>query len=132
TKRLEQHERRIHGEDGELAMGEIDDAHHAENHREAERHEAVDQAGEDALDDDIQGDRRHSSPAPRRRTRLHLYGKSCRNPAGSVDDPSKSLTSPRILVSQKMRPQPASRTSSARHPLPQGERESAYMAPLNK
>ena len=43
----------IHGEHGELAVREIDDAHHAEDDRQAERHQPVHEAGQHALDQDF-------------------------------------------------------------------------------
>ena len=58
-KRREQHVGRIHGDHGELAMGEIDDPHHAEDHRQAERHQPVDEPGQHALDHDVEIDRPH-------------------------------------------------------------------------
>src|SRR5207248_60406 len=42
--------------DGELAVREVHHPHHAEDHRKPERHQAVDEAGEDALDDDFEID----------------------------------------------------------------------------
>src|SRR5712671_4852293 len=41
--------RRIHRHHGEFAMGEIDHTHDTENHRKSERHQPIDEAGEDAL-----------------------------------------------------------------------------------
>ena len=52
----EQRHRDIHRDRHHLAVGEIDDAHHAEDHRQAERHQAVDQAGQHAADGDIEID----------------------------------------------------------------------------
>ncbi len=53
-KRREQHDRDIHRDRHHLAMGEIDDAHHAENNRQPKRHQAVDQTGQNTGDGDIQ------------------------------------------------------------------------------
>ena len=49
-------DRDIHRDRHHLAMGEIDDAHHAEDDRQAERHQAVDEAGQDAADGDVEID----------------------------------------------------------------------------
>ena len=46
----------IHRDRHHLAMGEVDDAHHAEDDRKPERHQAVDEAGQNAADGDIQVD----------------------------------------------------------------------------
>ena len=43
----------IHGERHHFAVGEVHQAGHAEDHREAERHEPVNDAGQNAGDDDI-------------------------------------------------------------------------------
>ena len=37
-------------------MGEIDDAHDAEDHRQAKRHQPIDQTGQQAADGDIEID----------------------------------------------------------------------------
>jgi len=41
---------------GELAVGEVDDAHDPEQQREAERHQDVDRGEADAVDDDLSED----------------------------------------------------------------------------
>ncbi len=41
----------VHADDHHLAVGEVDDAHDAEDHRQAERHQAVDHAGQQSLGD---------------------------------------------------------------------------------
>ena len=46
----------IHGDGHHLAMGEIDDAHDAEDDRQAERHQPVDEPGQDAADGNIEID----------------------------------------------------------------------------
>ena len=50
AEKMKQDPRDIHGEHGEFAMGEIHHAHHAEDDREPERHQAIDQACQHALD----------------------------------------------------------------------------------
>ena len=44
----EQHQARYIADDHHLAVGEIDDAHDAEDDRQAERHQPVDEAGQEA------------------------------------------------------------------------------------
>ncbi len=53
-QRGEQDEGRVHRQHGELAMGEIDDAHDPEDDGKPERHQAVDEAGQHALDEDFE------------------------------------------------------------------------------
>ena len=50
-KLREQHDGGVHRDDHHLAVREVDDAHDAEDHRQPERHQPVDQAGEQALGD---------------------------------------------------------------------------------
>ena len=50
----EQHQRQEHAHHHDLAMGEIDDADDAEDDRQAERAQAVDQAGQQAADGDVE------------------------------------------------------------------------------
>ena len=67
-----QHDREIHRDRHHLAMGEIDDAHHAENDREPERHQAIDQAGQNSADGNVQIDvERHRAGSAAVLIRLH-------------------------------------------------------------
>jgi hypothetical protein len=43
----------VHGDGHHFAVSEIDDAHNAENHRESERHQAVDKGGQYPADGGI-------------------------------------------------------------------------------
>ena len=52
----EQHHREVHGDGHHLAVGEIDHAHDAEDDRQAERHQPVDEAGQQAADGDVEVD----------------------------------------------------------------------------
>ena len=57
----------VHGDRHHLAMGEIDDAHDAEDDGQAERHQPVDQAGQDAADGNVKIDfERHPAPPKHR------------------------------------------------------------------
>src|SRR5262249_22142557 len=47
AERREQIERGVHAEHHEIAMGEIDDAHHAEDQAEPDAHQAIDRADEE-------------------------------------------------------------------------------------
>jgi hypothetical protein len=58
AEQREQQERRIHGGDRELAMREVHHAHDAEDHREPERHQPIDEPGQHALDHHFEVDRR--------------------------------------------------------------------------
>ena len=49
VEQAENDEARVHGEHRELAMREIDHAHDAEDYGQPERHQSVDEAGENAL-----------------------------------------------------------------------------------
>jgi hypothetical protein len=51
------HERGVHRQHDEIAVGEVDDVHHAPDQREARREQGVDGADEQAADDDLQEDR---------------------------------------------------------------------------
>lgn len=57
-EQAEENESRVHRQHGEFAMREIHDAHDPENDRQAERHQAVDEACEHALDQDFDGERK--------------------------------------------------------------------------
>ena len=58
-----EHDRQEHGDCHHLAMREIHDAHDAEDDRQPERHQAVDQAGQHPADGDVQINvKRHRSP----------------------------------------------------------------------
>src|SRR5262249_11313865 len=81
----EQHDGKVHGDGHHLAMGEIDDAHDPENDREADRHQAVDKAGQKTADRDVEIDlcghrsvlpqgRSRPSHSPRRRALRSPYG----------------------------------------------------------
>ena len=62
-QRRAQHDGEEHGDSHHLAMGEIDDPHHAENDRQPERHQAVDQTGQNSTDGDVEINlKRHPSP----------------------------------------------------------------------
>ena len=61
---LEQDESGVHRHHGEFAMREIDDPHHAEDDRQTQRHQSIDKTGEQPLNDDIQGGRRHCQLQP--------------------------------------------------------------------
>ena len=50
---LEAHPGEVHADHHHLAVREVDDAHDAEDHRQAERHQPVDHAGEQAVDDGL-------------------------------------------------------------------------------
>ena len=52
----EQQYGRIHGKRHHFAMREIDDAHHTEDHRKPERHQAVHESREQAADRDVGDD----------------------------------------------------------------------------
>ena len=57
----EENEGAIHANDGEFAMGEIHHAHHAENHRQAQRHQAIDEPRQHALNEHFKNEgQRHS------------------------------------------------------------------------
>jgi hypothetical protein len=66
-ERGEQHHRSVHGDGHHLAVGEVHHPHDAENDRQPERHQAVDEAGEQPRDDDV-GDQvgRHDEEEPAR------------------------------------------------------------------
>ena len=49
----EQHDGRVHRDRHDFAVREVDDAHHAEDHRQPERHQPVDQAGQHAGQDEL-------------------------------------------------------------------------------
>ena len=51
-----EHYRDEHGDGHHLAVGEIDHAHHAEDDRQAERHQPVHQAGQNSADGDVEID----------------------------------------------------------------------------
>ena len=53
-ERGEQDGRRVHRDGHHLAVREVDHPHHAEDHRQAERHQAVHQARQDAGDDYVE------------------------------------------------------------------------------
>ena len=52
-QRAEQHQRQVHGQRHHLAMREVDDAHHAEDDRQAERHQPVDETRQQAAGGDV-------------------------------------------------------------------------------
>ena len=52
-ERGEERGRRVHGDGHHLAVREVHHAHHAEDHREAERHQAIHQPRQDPGDDDV-------------------------------------------------------------------------------
>ena len=56
---FEQEKGRIHRDHRELAMREVHHPDDAENHRQPERHQPVDEPGQNALDDDVEIDRPH-------------------------------------------------------------------------
>ena len=58
------HERDVHAEHDEIAMGEIDDVHHAPDQREAGREQRVDRAEQQAADDHLNEDGGHVSGLP--------------------------------------------------------------------
>ena len=66
----EQDHSEIHRDGRHLTVGKIDHADHAENHGEAERHQAVDKAGQDAAHGNVEIDiSRHNAPAAQRSDR---------------------------------------------------------------
>jgi hypothetical protein len=52
-QRREQHRGRVHGDGHHFAVREIHHSHHAEDHRQPERHQPVHQARQNAGDDDV-------------------------------------------------------------------------------
>ena len=55
-ERGEQYYRDEHGDRHHLAMSEINDPHHAENDRKPERQQAVNKAGQNSADNDVEID----------------------------------------------------------------------------
>jgi hypothetical protein len=69
-ERGERYDGEVHRDRHHLAVGKIDDAHDAKNDREAERHQAIDEAGQKTAHRDVEIDLcRHRSVLPPRRLR---------------------------------------------------------------
>ena len=59
AEHAEDHERHIHAEHDEIAMGKIDDVHHAPDQRQARGEQCIDGTEEESADDHLHQKERH-------------------------------------------------------------------------
>ena len=83
-QRSEEHEGRIHRQHGEFAVGEIDDAHDAEDHRQPERHQPVDEPSQQPADGNVEIDVERHEPGPLTPVRPGMTMRACRMPASAI------------------------------------------------